>query len=887
MLHLLKTLNMEKNYRSSFRWSILMCFCFSFTNITKAQTVMTANYSAPGSVYSFTVPPCVYQMTVDIRGAKGGTGYDVYSQGGFGGRVTAVIPVTMGQVLQIRVGGAGANASSLGGGAGGYNGGGLGATYSGLYGGGGGGGASDIRISPFGLSNRIIVGAGGGGGAFDYSTQDSERGGDGGGTIGENGYWGSSSGHAYAGGGATQTAGGTAGYFASYCGANTGSLGIGGDAGSCTNSGGGGGGGWYGGGGGVWGGGGGGSNYALSTASNVVHTRGSQTGNGVVSFTYVLNGNAVAAALTPTAICIGSSATLTAGSVSTYTWSNGSQASSIVVSPLSTTAYTVQGTNSTGCTSTVVLTVSVSSAPPSLSVNSSTNSTCCGKAVMLTATGGLAYSWTGGVVNGVPFTPTGTSGYTVTGYNGCGSGTASATISVGPLPVGVSATNTLICQLNTVTLTATGGTSYTWTPTSMTVSSIMVSPAASTIYTVSAFDGTCSGMATVTITTKPNPTITVVASSQSVCEGKTATITAYGADNYTWLNAPITGSTGVITPTASALYQVTGTNNVGCSAIGSQVVILSPSPVVNAVANRTLVCSGGSSTVMATGNATGYSWNTGGTTYTDIVTPIVTTAYTVTGASANGCTTEKQVTVNVFQPVLNTSASSTICEGASITLTAGPGNGFQWTPGPPSFANSIVVQVLQPTTYTVSATSMSNGVSCTASNTIFVGVNSKPVVTSQATRTVMCRSRESIPLTVSGASTYVWLHNNSTNTSTSFTSNIIQTHNIMVIGTDVNGCSDTAIVSIKVNACTSISENQAAQEGISIYPNPASDAFTVRSVSDISLALTNELGQIIQTITLSSGNNYQVNVESLSAGIYFLRGHNDGHMICEKIVVSK
>ena len=188
---------MKKIYKSILMRSVLICSFFYSANVINAQTVVTHTFT--GAVQTFTVPPCVTQLSVDLRGAKGGTGYQVYSQGGNGGRVVAVIPVTGGQVLQIRVGGVGANASTNSGGAGGYNGGGLGATYSGLYGGGGGGGASDIRMSPYGLSDRLVVAAGGGGGAFDYTTTDSERGGEGGGTTGENGSWGSTVGHAYAG----------------------------------------------------------------------------------------------------------------------------------------------------------------------------------------------------------------------------------------------------------------------------------------------------------------------------------------------------------------------------------------------------------------------------------------------------------------------------------------------------------------------------------------------------------------------------------------------------------------------------------------------------------------------------------------------------------------
>jgi hypothetical protein len=57
-------------------------------------------YSSPGT---YTIPflPVSFSIDVDVRGASGGSGY---SQGGNGGRVTAKLPVTPGQQIQVNVG---------------------------------------------------------------------------------------------------------------------------------------------------------------------------------------------------------------------------------------------------------------------------------------------------------------------------------------------------------------------------------------------------------------------------------------------------------------------------------------------------------------------------------------------------------------------------------------------------------------------------------------------------------------------------------------------------------------------------------------------------------------------------------------------------------------
>ena len=145
----------------------LISFLLAGTSVTLSAQPITYNYT--GAVQTYTVPPCVTSITVDVQGAQGGIGpvgnNSLQGQPGLGGRTEATILVTPGDVLNIYVGGAGApdNNSSA---AGGFNGGGnamMEAAYT-YYGGGGGGGASDIRLNGNLLTDRIVVAGGGGGG---------------------------------------------------------------------------------------------------------------------------------------------------------------------------------------------------------------------------------------------------------------------------------------------------------------------------------------------------------------------------------------------------------------------------------------------------------------------------------------------------------------------------------------------------------------------------------------------------------------------------------------------------------------------------------------------------------------------------------------------------
>ena len=236
----------------------------------------SASFSYTGSVQYWTVPAGVTSISVDMNGAAGGDSYVWSSEGpgSLGGRVQCTLAVTPGQVLNIYVGGAGANWSSSSASSGGYNGGGEGGSYAAC-----GGGATDIRIGGTGLSNRVIV-AGGGGGGGDWDTY----GGAGGGLTGGSG---GSYGSGNACGGAQTGVACSTGYA-------LGTFGTGGPA-SGSWSVGGGGGGWYGGNCGTYtgGGGGGGSSYTDPTlCTSVTHTQGysSATGNGIVNISYATTG---------------------------------------------------------------------------------------------------------------------------------------------------------------------------------------------------------------------------------------------------------------------------------------------------------------------------------------------------------------------------------------------------------------------------------------------------------------------------------------------------------------------------------------------------------------------------------------------------------------------
>ncbi len=899
---------MKKNYKlfSSAKQILFAVALIVFSGNALSQATYTFNYT--GSSQTLSIPGGNYE--IECWGADGGDGGGASPQigsGGKGGYSKGTYVASGPTTLHIYVGGKGQSNGTTGTGVvtapGGWNGGGGGfsGTSSSNFKGGGGGG-SDVRTTQnTTYANRIIVAGGGGGAGGSTNSGYIGLGGYGGGTLGQNGVLGVSQ-VAHNGLGGTQSAGGAGGLYSNSNGF-AGSFGIGGDGGSVSGNSfpaGGGGGGWYGGGGGATqgGSGGGGSGYIVGL-TNAVTSMSTQngfvpnpvtTGNGLILIKELCSITLFASttnSLNP-AICSGQSVTLTTNGVSNYVWSNGNTTTnSIVVSPASTTVYTLSATSPSVCTAARSITVNVSGSIPVLSVNNSANQTCLGKTATLTASGALTYTWQPNfVTNGVSFNPTVTTTYTVTGENGCGTTTAVSTISVDPLPISIVSTHTAICANKTATLSVTAAaTTYTWEPGNIINNNpvLIVNPQVNTIYTVTATDGTCVGVTNVSLQSDPVPTINATASSTVICPGGAVTLSVTGANNYTWTPGNINGNIISVNPSIPTLYNVIGDNAFGCVGSAQQVVVVGTPPTIALTANDYTICNGSSTTLSATG-ANNFAWTNGPNTSIYAVTPNSTTTYTVIGTDTNNpCSATSTIQITVVTPVLTISGSTTICNGESTNLTASGVTSYTWAHIGTSGAVTNVAPTSN-TSYTMNGTETVNNVNCPISGIVSVVVNPKPTVTAVPTRTAMC-PKETNTLTAGGASTYSWANTTTVTPANtiSFTSTTAGIVIYTLTGVSAQGCEASITVPINVSACTGINELDNNKQQLSIYPNPNNGEFFITTEEEMTLSLINELGQVVKKLDVNSKNNYQVSVSNLPNGIYFVVGEG----LNKKIVVSK
>ena len=359
-------------------------------------------------------------------------------------------------------------------------------------------------------------------------------------------------------------------------------------------------------------------------------------------------------------------------------------------------------------------------------------------------------------------------------------------------------------------------------------------------------------IATITVNTLPN----VSAASGSICSGNSFTINPTGALSYTY-----SSGSNVVTPTITTTYSVLGTNSNNCVsnvATTLQVVVLS-NPTITVNPNA-VICPGNSYTISPNGGVT-YSYSGG----SNVVNPLTTTSYTITGYSAQGCSGIAIITVSV-QATLSLSIVGTtiVCEGESYTLTSTGANTYTWSTG--ATGNAIIITPSTSTVYSVSG----GGGNCLGSATHSVSFNPKPNVSAYSSSSLIC-AEETVTLFANGATTYTWSNGVSGDL---ITINPTLTSNYSVVGTDLNSCSNTAVYTQSVDACLGLTEGFKKQEmRIDVYPNPSNGEVAVSFAMMIekpTIELYNYLGQLIlkENVTTLITN---LNFKTLANGVYTLK----------------
>jgi hypothetical protein len=562
----------------------------------------------------------------------------------------------------------------------------------------------------------------------------------------------------------------------------------------------------------------------------------------------------------PTTICQGSSVTLTASPATNYLWNNGATTQSITVSNVGS-YYVNVGTGSCSATSAPVY-VAYNPVPQATITASGPTTFCAGNNVTLSAPAGnsFTYLWSNGATSqSVSTAAAGTFSVTVTNAYGCSATSSSQTVVVNPLPIVTPITGTATLCSNGQSQLSNAMTGGIYSCSNLNVATIgntsgLVSGigagTATITYVYTNLNG-CSNSVTYPITVIAAPVATITSGgATSFCQGGSVTLTASAAASYLWSTGATTSS---ITASASGNYSVALTAANGCSATSLTTVVnqLAP-PVVNATSGASTVCTNGITTLTnTTSNGLWSSSNTAIATVnasTGVVAGVapgaVNIVYTVVGT--NGCSATAVKPMSVITPTASTisaSGSTTICQGASVTLTASTASSYLWSNG----ATTQSITVSQSGPYAVQ-TSVS-GCTATSTNTVVTVVNPPVASITASGLTTLCAG-SSVTLTAAPASSYSWTTGATTQ---SITVSAAGSYGVTVSS---NGCSATSVPTVvSVNALPTASISAGGSTSFC-----AGGSVTLTAAPATSYLWSN--GANTQSISVAAAGSYTVSVNT-------------------------
>ena len=290
--------------------------------------------------------------------------------------------------------------------------------------------------------------------------------------------------------------------------------------------------------------------------------------------------------------------------------------------------------------------------------------------------------------------------------NGCIGTTTTATVIVNPKPIGtISIAPNPACVGSTVQLSASGGSTYSWSgPLGWTSSAqnptILLTThlqAGKYFVTVSNTYG-CSVVLSSQLSVNYPPIATASYELSTACVGSNLQLHGTGAGSYAW-----SGPNGFtsnqqnpqipnVTVANSGLYILVVTSPNGCTATTTLNITINNPPALSANPTLTQTCEGSKIQLFASGTGS-FVWN-GPATYTSTdQNPVIQNIpihmsgiYTVNLTASTGCVSTASVTVKVYDQIhaIATASEDTICQGQSLQLHAEGGSTYLWN-GPNGF----------------------------------------------------------------------------------------------------------------------------------------------------------------------------------------------------------
>lgn len=384
----------------------------------------------------------------------------------------------------------------------------------------------------------------------------------------------------------------------------------------------------------------------------------------------------------------------------------------------------------------------------------------------------------------------------------------------GSLNLSITGTN-LICPSDSTMLVASGGTTYIWSTleTNDTIFaslpgsySVFSSDTVTNTYGCSAF---YSGSASINVSYKPQPLLTMLPSDGIICPGDSVQLMTTGNGNFAWQgpNGPVGGNSNTIWVSSPGTYYCIVTDADTCQLVSNSVSLQQYNTPLLVASPSQVLCPGDTITISLTTNATNIQWNPPltGTSLTQLITQPGTYSCTVQACNIPTTVSLTIVPTNVTA-VITPLSTTTICEGDSVLLGANPGmDNYNWQPG-----NSSGQQLYVYNTGMYYLTTADTG-GCSARDSFAVNFTPNLLNAPYVSDTTVCKGQPAI-LTASGTPVFNWYLSPSggtpLNTGPNYVTAAIYNDTAFYVQTDDGVCrSPVSVVYVHPVECPPITPN--------------------------------------------------------------------------------
>ncbi|MDX2002457.1 MAG: hypothetical protein SFW35_08490, partial [Chitinophagales bacterium] len=453
----------------------------------------------------------------------------------------------------------------------------------------------------------------------------------------------------------------------------------------------------------------------------------------------------------------------------------------------------------------------------------------------------------------------------------------SITLIVEPYPTITLSGDSIICEGESTTITASGAVTYSWSPNlyvSATSGSVVTfNPPVTTTYVITGYNtsGNCTFTRNLTITVNANPILNTSTVSATCSGNGSATVVASagsGSYTYAW-NDPAAQITATAINLASGNYGVTVTDaNTGCQNNTFAFVAAVGTPIVYIQNSVNVACFGGSTgraTAAGTNGTTPYSYAWSNGPFTALNSNLAAGSYTVTLTDANGCSAT--VSVSISQPdslfVAAIDSTPVSCYGGnngSATVLADGGQGgysYAWNTSP--VQTGTIATGLTAGTYTAVVL---DGAGCTATTTVTINTPTALSLTTNSITNLTCFNANDGAIDVTGSGgtpPYTYALNGGPSQPTGqFSSLAAATYTLTL--TDANGCDSNFTVIVTQPAQLSLS---LVQDSVECFggSDGAITATANGGTSPYQYAINGGPLQVSNTFGSLAVGNYSISVE--------------------------